>query len=402
MRVLLDILYCWYNEAELHFPNQCNWPVLWEYIDRHGLSGLAGSLAIDGLAAFPGEIHQAATHRYLSNQLRYEQALRCCTIIQQTAQRLDIPITILKGPAIVFQGYEDEGARSFCDIDLFTENRETVIQLRDELQGPLIKDSANQSRWKRLTDAEGISFRLENWELEFRYLIDPPREPMFEILEAHRLNLFKIPEKPEEIINPDPAVHLIYLLHHMAAHHLFSRFFWFLDLAVLVREQKQHIDFDFVERELDRVGQRNCMAVASTFCRDYIDPDFPVISPRLPAWNYPILNRFIDPANIANGRFGIYHESLWQTILSYMYALVGFYLIEDPRKPFLRLGFGTTWTLDRIKNSLGLRYSSRLLDFLFGSTIRSGLVPFARLLVWLTCLAETRKKIEITDRSEKR
>lgn len=386
MQVLLDIIHCWYNQEELHVSKKCNWPVLWEYIDRHGLSGMAGALVLDDLASFPEEINQAATHRYFSNQLYYEQAIRCCSMVQEAARKLNIPVIALKGPAIVFQGYKDQGTRSFCDIDLFSNCLESVHQLRNELCSPLIKASANQSCLEKLGESECVSFQLKNWELEFRYPLDPPGEPMFEVLAGNSATLFKVPEQPEDIINPDPSVHLVFLLQHMAIHHLFSRFFWFLDLAVLVREQHTHIDFEFVERELDRIGQRNCMAVASSFCRKYIDPDFPIISPKLPAWNYAMMNQFVDPKYIANGRFGIYHKNLWDRILGYIYGLPGFYLIEDPKRPFYSLGFGTTWTLNRLKNSLGLRYSSRVMDFLSGSIIRMGLYPFARLVSLFSCL----------------
>ncbi len=389
LQVLLDIPSCWYNQQKLPIPKDCDWPILWEYIDRHGLSGIAGSLALDDLADFPKEIDQAATHRYFSNQLYYEQAVRCCSMVQEAAQKHNIPVTAMKGPAISFQGYKDNGTRSFCDIDLFSDKLASIQTIREELQSPLIKASANQNPLEKLGESECLSFRLENWELEFRYPFDPPAnpiEPMFDVLTGNKEQLLQIPTKPNDIIDPDPSTHLIFIIQHMAVHHLFSRFFWFLDLAVLIREQVDRMDFQKIEKELDRIGQRNAAAVATAFCKKHIDPHIPCFTPKLPAWNYPIMNRCANPRDIANGRFGIYHKNTWRKILGYLYGIIGFYIIEDPVRAFFPLGFGTRWTLHRMKNSLGITGTKTALNFLTGTSTRLVLYPIARLTSWLTCL----------------
>jgi hypothetical protein len=201
---------------------------------------------------------------------------------------------------------------------------------------------------------------------------------MFDVLLGNSRALQVIPRTVDEMLNPDPGVHLVFLIQHMAVNHLFSRFFWFLDLAVLVRHNRERIDFDKVIFELGRIGQNNAAAVASEFCRKYIDVDFPVITAKLPAWNYAILHNLAAPADIANGRYGIYHQRRWDKFLGFFFGMMSFYFIEDPRPPCYAIGFGSHWIMYRLKRTAGIHFSHPLADIVVGSFIRLFTVPLAR------------------------
>jgi hypothetical protein len=110
---LLDLLSAWYHGTALSFDESCNWPVLWEYIDRNGLGGILGSMVLDDLCDIPEPFKQSVSHRYFSTQMHFEQTNRCCKAVGDAAKQLDIPVIIFKGPAIVQQGYLDTGVRSF-------------------------------------------------------------------------------------------------------------------------------------------------------------------------------------------------------------------------------------------------------------------------------------------------
>jgi hypothetical protein len=378
---VLDLMGAWYHDEQFVFSEKCNWPILWEYIDRNGLGGILGSSILDGICEIPEKFSQMASHRYFSNQMQYEQTRECCTVVGMAAQELNIPVRILKGPAIVHQGYVDTGVRSFSDIDIFTDSLESVHRLCEHLQGSVRRSFEKQNVFERLGESECFSFLLLDRELEFRYPLDPPGEPMFEMLLRHKENLLKVPRHADEILLPDVGLHLVFLIQHMAIHHLFSRFFWFLDLAVLARNNTQ-IDYEMVEEELQHLGLKNAAHVASQFCRTYIDPDFPVFTHLKPSWNYAMMTQLAAPDNIASGRFGIYHQNFSQKAYAYLVGVVSFYIIADPSEKLL--GFGTDWTLNRLKNSFGLRKPLPLIDFILGSVIALGLLPITLALTYIT------------------
>ena len=381
LKGLLDLMRAWYHEEEFEFSEKCHWPILWEYIDRHGLGGILGSAVLDGICEIPEEYSQMASHRYFSTQIHYAQTLECCNAVTEAAQELGIPVRILKGPAIVHQGYVDTGVRSFSDIDIFTDSLASVHRLCEKLQGSVCRSFAEQNVFKRLGESECFSFFFLGRELEFRYPIDPPGEPMFEMLSRHKENLLKVPHHASDILQPDVGLHLVFLIQHMAIHHLFSRFFWFLDLAVLVRNNSQ-TDYQMVEDELQRLGLKNAATVASQFCRDYIDPSFPVFTHQLPYWNFSMMARLAVPENITSGRFGIYHHNFMQKAYAYLVGVVSFYIIADPTQKLL--GLGTDWTLNRLKNSCGFRKPLLLVDWVLGAIIAMGLWPLARIIAYFT------------------
>lgn len=385
-QAILDIMHAWFHQKDYHAPPSYNWGVLWEYLDRHGLSGLTGSLCLDDLGHFPPEIEELANQRYFTNVLYYEQVKNCLSQVQAAARNLAIPTIVLKGPALIFQGYGDPGTRSFSDIDVFIDSLDSFYLLQKQLDATLSKDTLQHSWLGKMGESDCASFFLEGWEHEFRFPLDPPAEPMYDILLGNSETLQIIPKNRDDIINPDPSIHLVFLIQHMAVHHLFSRFFWFLDLAVLVRHNSDRMDFDRVERELDRIGQTNAAAVASEFCRKHIDPSFPVFKTKLPAWNFSILKSLAEPKSIADGRYGVYHKKIWDRFLAYFFAMMSFYFVEDPKKPFYTIGFGTYWTMYRMKNSMGIKPVHPLGNIIMGNLIRIFTYPLARLIGLFTKL----------------
>lgn len=379
---LLRLMQAWYHDQKFAFSEQCYWPVMWEYIDRHGLGGVLGSAVLDGLCAIPQPFDQMATQRYFSNQIHYEQTRKCCNAVREAAEELGIPVKILKGPAIVHQGYVDTGVRSFSDVDLFTDSLENVHRLCARLQGTLHKSFARQNVLERMGESECISFFFMNRELEFRYPLDPPGEPMFELLSHHQSVLLTVPRTSDDLLEPDASLHLVFLIQHMAVHHLFSRFFWFLDLAVLVRNNPG-IDYEVVEAELHRLGLKNAAHVASQFCQRYIDADFPLLARATPSWNYSMMAHLTEPENISSGRFGIYHQGFLERAYAYVTGLASFYLVADPAERLF--GHGTDWTLNRFRNSFGVKRPIPLVDFFLRPLIALVAWPIARILSFAVC-----------------
>ncbi len=380
VQVMLDVMHGWYHDVEPNLPNTCNWEVLWEYLDRHGLGGITGSLCLDGLLQLPSEIEEQATHRYLGNQLLFEQASDCLQTIQKAAFDNDIPVMVLKGPAVIHQGYEDPGTRYFSDIDMFTDSKESFFRLC-EMTGASILNNTDDHNWfGRAGESDGASFGLDGFEVEFRWPQSPASDPMFDLLATHKSILQQVPQELDSLISPNPSLHLVFLIQHMAVHHLFSRFFWFLDLAVLFRKCRAEMDMDWIEDELARTGQLNAASVVSQFCRKHIDPKFPLFKAILPAWNYEKMSIIAEPSHIANGTFGIYHQHAWDKFLSYFYSMMSFYLVEDPKNKLFSIGYGNFWIMLRLKRMVGIRSYHLVPGIIMSLLIGAFTFPVSRLV----------------------
>lgn len=379
---ILDLMHGWYHGTKLRAPEGADLPLLGEYIDRQGLGGVLGAMCLDGLLNLPEDIEERAGHRYFSTQVHFEQAKRCCRAVVKAASDLDIPVTVLKGPALVGQGYEDPGVRQFSDIDLFTDSPHSVKLLAEALGAKTIKDSDKHRFWMKMAESDVMSLFYDNWELEFRYPLEPPCEPMFAFLSYHRQKLLLIPSTVEGLLNPMPELHLVYLLQHMAIHHLLSRFFWFLDIAVFLRHNPQ-LDLEMVTRELGRFGHYNVATVVTEFCRTHIDSNLPVFTRSRNFWNIKIMESFAAPENIASGKYGIYHRTPGAKAYGYLVSTVSFYLVADPKERSWTWDRGTEWTLYRFRNALGLKKPLLPLDLLFSLGIAGALIPLSRLVALL-------------------
>ncbi len=101
-----------------------------------------------------------------------------------------------------------------------------------------------------------------------------------------------------------------------------------------------------------------------------------------------MLESFALPKNIASGKYGIYHRKFRDKVVAYLVGAVSFYLVADPIRGG-GFGFGTNWTLNRFRNSFGVKKPIRILDFLLRPIIATMLLPLARLLTVLNYQANS-------------
>jgi Uncharacterised nucleotidyltransferase len=355
LEALVRVMWSWFHQEPWELPGDCDASLMWEYVDRHGLGGALGALASAGLAS-PPEIAEPALHRYLSNHLHHERAVVCCRRLQEAALGQDVGLVVLKGPALVASAYGDPGLRSYSDIDLFARSHNDVVRLASALDIHRDDDWNHRSVVERVVESETFDTTLSGWHLEIRYPHGWPGEPLTDLLMTHRDRLVPVPADIDDLLDPDPDLHLVFLIVHMTVHHMFSRFFWSLDVAAFVRRNRARLDMAAVTAELSRLGLRNAGAVVSEFCRRHIDPGFPVIEPELPAWNMGGLRRMASPECIIRGTYGVEHESAWRRLRAYIYGAVGFFLIADPPRPGQRWGgHGRAWTTGRMRTALRSR-----------------------------------------------
>lgn len=380
---VIGLLQCWYHRRPWIPPAGLDWKLFWDYLERLNLSGLMGALSWNDLIGH-SELSQLSLTRYFSNKLHHAHALQILARVQRAAQRFNLRIRVLKGPALVQQGYLDDGVRAFSDIDLLAGSHRDVSVLAKSLSYDIDKPWDRLGWISKLAESECVKLHVDGWELEFRYPLEAPAEPMFQMLARWQDDLVCIPGDIRQMLDPQPGIHLVFLIQHMAVHHLFSRFFWFMDLAVLYRQSRDRIDLEQVQRALYTIGLANAAAVCSDFCRKFIDENFPRFEPRRPAWNMACMRQLAQPRDIITGRYGIYHTGYKRWLSLLVYGPLSFLLVADPKIPGIpRGGFGVFWTLHRFRNALGFKKPIGWLDSLVGGGLSAILMPLARLVGWM-------------------
>lgn len=376
-QAVVELMRAWLHGGVWQAPRDLEWRTTFEYFERTGLSGIAGDLAMRGWEA-PAELTSAVVGRYLSNSLYHEQALGACRLLEETAQAHNLGLVVLKGPALVAQGYVDGGVRPYGDLDMFLPTREQALTLLAALGVQEEAPWAKRGWAARLGEAELSEATVRGWPVEFRYCIPYQGEPVFYFLEWWAERLMPVPGQDHQILAPDPSLHMIFLILHMAFNHMFCRLMWFLDLVVLARTMAGHIDWEFVQRELYRLDSANAGHAVARWCARNLDPDFPQLEPRLPAWNYSLLNRMTTTETILSGTFQLHHRNWWQPIWEATFGMLGYVLVSDPgphgsawRSP------GMKFSLNRFRVAFNIKKPIKILDIVIGFLINVFLFPAA-------------------------
>jgi hypothetical protein len=370
----------WLHRRKWIPPDGCDKDLLWNFIDSQGLGGALGGLASAGLVA-DEEISPRALNRYLSNSLHFESARRTCGRIARTANELSVPVLNLKGPALAAQAYGDTGIRAFGDIDLWTNSRSGLLRLLRALDSQIVQDNDLLGPIRRSRSPGAILATVDRWEIEARYPTARPTDPMLELL-------FELgPEhwREEEgwpLAVPDPSMHLLILVYHMAWYHYFSRFIWFLDVATLVSRRRDEIDLDWVQFQARRLNTVNVLGMVALFCRQHIDEEFPRFPIDTTAWNFRFLNLTVDTSVIASERFSSNPRRLYSLVRVLWYRLNRLFLLSDPHKGRLRDSRPLYWLTSAL--FWGLHGTGRTMFAVLRLPAWLLFYPAARLTGWIT------------------
>jgi hypothetical protein len=381
-------LLAWTPGAEgMSFPEKANPARLWEYIERHGLGGVVGA-AVDDILGLPAALAEAAQARYWSNCLHGRHARERCLRIQQAAKSEGARVFFVKGPALVDQAYHgDDGMRGFSDLDIFAGNAHEARRLVNSCGARLVIDSRRLPPLSEIWDSGRIVAELDGWTLEIRYPIPGWTGPLFELFPGGKLP--DLVETVNGVFAPPPHWHFLFLLHHLMMHHFFGRFVWFLDLAVLVRQQGETLDWREICADSERFGMREALAAVASFCRRYIDPAFPeAVAPSCTRWNRPFIRRLVEPSVIAASELNKQQASFTGRIWSVLHGAASYNLLADaPESGPAREGRGWQWTEARVRCVLINRWQSKsgaLLARVIPVIVAIVLYPLARCLSWMS------------------
>lgn len=352
IQALLDLIRCWCEGRPWRYPAQCRRHLMLDFAERHGFSGVFGALAEKGLGRL-GNDGEKLNRRYMTNLLYHDKCMAICRRLQHQAMVLEIPFTVIKGPAITLFGYGDPGVRSYSDIDILTDSRNNALRLIRAAGGQLIESRRGSSLRRRLNHPARVHARLDGWELEFCYTMERPADALFDLMHRYRERLLKIPTGHEELSVPDPSLHMVILIQHMARH-LCNRFIWFFDLVVFERHNRKNLNWQWIQRELDLLELRHMGALISRFCRRHLSNTFPVIPCPTNGWN-SAFHAAITSAEQICGNISLFHKQGWRKPFRYVLSPARFFLVSDSRgQNRVADCQSTQWLCARIMHTLDL------------------------------------------------
>jgi hypothetical protein len=371
---LVAIMPSWLHRRPWCLPEGADVPLFWKYVDRQGLGGALGALAVANLMPVC-ELGELAKRRYFSNMLYCEKARNTCRKILAAARKHDIPIVNFKGPVLAQQAYADPGIRAFADLDLCARSRADVLNLLEALGATIDEDSEHTGIVRRTRAPGCVLATFDGWEIEIRYPAREATDPMLDLL--YRYDYGSNPPEDDCFASPDPAWHLVLLVLHLSWYHYYSRFVWFLDLAALVSRSRKQMDFEWVFQESKRLHAANLIALASRFCRMNIDPSFPEFPVNSAAWNYRFLSLATNPRVIASEKFSLHQRTIWRLMFILWLRMIRFFLLADPPLRYLPDCQPERWMVATIV--LGGRSTGTVARLAVGLVVNLLLRPLARL-----------------------
>jgi hypothetical protein len=328
-QAVLNVCRCFLQGERFTTDDCLDINALWTSLEAHGLGGLAGHMALHGKIDH-GRLKETAEARYMTNLLHNERVERVVSQISDCCAENRIPVTLLKGPALLKQAYRDQGLRSFGDLDLFFASRGDILQLLESLDIGLFHDKGRGSPLQRLRNPGKLDACIKGVEVEMMHLPRLPTDAMQNSLQLHRP--FAVPSTERPIAEPNPSFHFVFLILHMLINHFCARLIWFVDLVLLYRERGSAIDWPWVEQELARLQLRGPAAGIIGFCRDSLGAtELPQIQSGVEDWNQPFIRYMLQPTTVLSRRLGIQYASGQRKRTLMLLNLVGFFLTGEPQ-----------------------------------------------------------------------
>lgn len=376
----LDLPRAWMERRFWRPGPSCDLHRIWRYCDSHGIGGMLGNLAMSNLAE-AGPMQEVLEKRYLSNSLHHERSMQVCGAIARIARTRAIPVLLLKGPALIAQAYGDSGVRGYGDFDLFTHSRAQARELIDAFSPGGETTEEYRSFLKRMQNPGKIHLVFEGRSLEISYPVAPYVDSLQDYLYANGDRAFRVAEGADALLNPDPSLHFVYLILHMATNHFCARYIWFLDLVVLAKAKRKELDLSRIAGDLEGHEMLATASRISSYCREYLDPDFPVIESRRRGLHHAFQQKMLGQETLVESRMSLHHNSFWHRLHVYAAYSTTFYLLGD--LPSTRLALPWTATKRSTARFLyGLRLRGRVLHRVMEVLVLLTMFPFSRLVAW--------------------
>lgn len=349
--ILFDIIRN-YNNQKMFFKLDPSRELLfWRYAEQHGLGGLLGFLSYRVNLQSDFIVH-SARRRFHSNTIHFERSMKFCRKIHEISEQNNISVFIMKGPAISSGVYADNGIRSFADIDLFAESSSAAIKIAESLDADFIDLKRDSFLW-RMRQSAKIHLESGGIEIEICFPLDNPSDPVYSMLKIYGKGLFRKRITFDEMMNPDPYIHAVFLIIHMSINHYFSKLVWFLDLYLIVK--KNNLDVHIILNMLDQFGMSNAGLAVLFFCNKHIDAGFAKNLPEKKGWRNRLMQVFISEDFVANSRLAMKQAGVINRIKGFLIHAGTFYYFFDYNSVFRFYNSASYWSTVRFLNAFSIK-----------------------------------------------
>lgn len=373
MDAVMNLFNAWFENKQWTLPETCRRTLVWEYAERHGFSGMVGSMTLAGRIK-DKKLGELGKQRYFTNLLQHEKCIKVCRDIQAKAIELNIPVVFFKGPTLDLSAFREPGIRSYADLDILIGSRKDAWRIIRALDY-ICEEGEEEDIFKnRFLESGRVHAFGNGWALEFCYPLDYSCDPMFDLLTRHKQKWLKVPGSVEELAMPDPELHLLLLIQHMSRH-LCSQFIWFLDIVAFIKSNHESIDFTWIEKEMAQLQMSNITSLIFDFCNRFLDNKIPSLSSDKTGWNFRIQDEVISNKQFSS-YYSMYHEGKWSRIFSYPLSPCRLYFITDPGyHAFYKESSASKWVASTLMHAFKLR--NRLYYFSLRKLSQFLLVPFS-------------------------
>jgi hypothetical protein len=239
----------------------------WDYVfktgGRHGLLPLLFyTINETGIRdKIPENIYENLRRSYLSTLLKNQQLIQTFEPILESFSSHDIPVMLLKGPALCMTIYEDMALRPFADIDILVHKKDVkqCQKIMDEQEFVIIRD-----QYFPIPDDQNDELGCE-WSYHRHGQVVELHWDLLNRLEPFQVDISRFWEhaiqidlkgKPVSIM--DPTSQLSHLCLHQYRHHwMYMRDL--LDVAIMLDRKRDEIDWERLVIDSKQQGFGRCI-----------------------------------------------------------------------------------------------------------------------------------------------
>jgi len=287
---------------------------LFHYIRNNKCAGIFYKYLENNPGAFFKDREMSRDH-YFGIFMNNEVYCGLASHLDRVCQDSGIPYACFKGISLIRSVYQELGVRPVSDIDLIVASRKDAVRLIQRLA--LAPPAAPGKRWDHVRDygqADKITFSYFSEEYKTDAAIEihfPVKDSPFLIptfMEIHSERILNRPLSEPGLKIIDHTLHAFILIVHLIYQHFGSNLIWHLDVAKLIHDKKDDLDWNLIVRESIGLG---CRAAFFHFLSS-LQRRFGVMIPRAVLrdlkgprlLNGGILREMVSPKNVIEDSLG--------------------------------------------------------------------------------------------------
>jgi len=304
----------WYSgkKQKIIMPDKIRDEVLFAHLSNNGCAGIFFKFLEDTEYQIPDKWLGYCRDEYFA-------VMAINTVFKQTAEKVDmicrkanLNYIIIKGIALIESIYREKGLRSLTDIDLIVESREKALLLVELLKsethlGPTVYGIKFKDHHHLRCSIYNEQYE-QPIEVDIHYPIKESIAHSYKLFDSISERLFKHKLRMKGINFPDPSAHFLILLFHLVHHHLGARLIWYLDIACLLNQYPEQMDWDMILHECEKLEFKNILFYILKTLRTKFGINVPATimkkAAEVPGLNNGILKEMVSPKNIIMDSFG--------------------------------------------------------------------------------------------------